>query len=286
MALYHILEDLFLPDPTSIVVPDRLFRLQNLRPVSQLKLKRSIIDQTKLLEDLNRRVMPSPSLDLNSEFIKFRLAESTSHTPAKPAQDLVRSSGKLDAPILFFWHYPSFTTNQKVDGEIANPSNQCTTLLIKAGFSPENSFWYNAYCRRERREDKKKVVHAKIYTPNTLELHHEWVDKQRQALSGKVEVVFGAENRASLLKNLVLEPLELWTEPPVKVHLQFSDTSKQTNYHSSCSFCAPPWALLQELVSRCSRIDGQVFGNSCCHGRIGLPHRWRNHVLHRQMSCI
>lgn len=111
-------------------------------------------------------------------------------------------------------------------------------MILESDFGLDSSFWYNTYCRRERREEGKRVVdHVKICSPQTLDIHNEWVNTQRNALSGKVEVVFGKENRKIFEKKYILEALQLWTEPPVTVYLEF--TTQDKDYISRVLFFIP-----------------------------------------------
>ena len=59
-----------------------------------------------------------------------------------------------------------------------------------------------------------------------MTLHRTWSNRLISAATARVEVVFGRDNRLFMLENLTLEPVVLWTNPPVTVHLLYSDHHK------------------------------------------------------------
>lgn len=67
-----------------------------------------------------------------------------------------------------------------------------------------------------------------IYSKETKDLHKAWAERLRFTATAKVEVVFGSENKWSMSKSLTLEPLILWTTPPVTINLQFGNKSKSS----------------------------------------------------------
>ena len=114
-----------------------------------------------------------------SSTLHERQSESDCRTPS-------RKSLKL--------HYPSFTSEQILDGQIADTTSPCPKHLMSFGFTEKNAFWLEAYFRRE---DPKNLSKSPLETcaPNLNDAHNCFARWCESNLAAKIEVHFGKRNR-------------------------------------------------------------------------------------------
>jgi hypothetical protein len=177
-----------------------------------------------------------PTFDINSEFESFVKKESSSHKPRRPQSELVRPSGDLTAPILLHLHYHSMTTEHRHNGEIADETNCCIKLLLDSGFSATNAIWVDTFSRREKRANggKRRADWSakEAYPPKIYDMHLSCSNKLRDLSSAKMELVFGAENRKLIERQIKgrHDVLTLWTMPPLTI------AAKLAGLNLTCSY--------------------------------------------------
>jgi hypothetical protein len=137
---------------------------------------------------------------------------------------MVKPSGSLQARIAIHLHFPTNSTKSLYDGEIADSTSPCTRMIMTAGFTPENSFWWDSHPWREESDFKP----SKQYSKPVLASHKQWQTALRANLSAKIELVFGKPNQDAVFAEFrsLLEKLVLWDQHQTTLYLLF-DPSKQ-----------------------------------------------------------
>ena len=144
-------------------------------------------------------------------------------SPARPSHELVRSAGAKSARAVQHLNYPSYTSSQKhrEGATIADSSNPCLKLVLGTGFTPQNSFLFDDFNRREHRHGLEK------YSTQTSRLHLDLSNEYRQNINAKVEIVWGKKAKVKLINKLGdrLQALPLWGPDfhDVTVHLEYID---------------------------------------------------------------
>ncbi|PSK54022.1 hypothetical protein B9Z65_7828 [Elsinoe australis] len=113
---------------------------------------------------------------------------------------LVAPPGSWSAALMIKLHYPTFTCANPEDNEVADASSPCPRMLMKAGFSPSNTLWVEAFWRRQIPPAKRG------------DQTHEWTEELRachEAFTRHCEEradarVVGSGNRKTTLKNVGL----------------------------------------------------------------------------------
>jgi hypothetical protein len=77
-------------------------------------------------------------------------------------------------------------------------TSACPRLLICAGLSSENTFWFNTYSRREATENRKAMNPTGEYPDAALQTHQDWSLLLRENMQARVEVVFGVANEKQM----------------------------------------------------------------------------------------
>jgi hypothetical protein len=141
---------------------------------------------------------------------------------------IVRPSGRLTALLAVHLNFPSYTTRNAFDGETADVTSACPRLLICAGLSSENSFWFNTYSRREVTENRKAMNTAKEYPDAALQTHQDWSLLLRENMQARIEVVFGVANEKQMKIALgpLLEEFILWDKQETTLHIEFTNVQR------------------------------------------------------------
>lgn len=238
---YQFFGPLFLPAPEDLLSPEHLAQLRRIEPLLR-KLARprsgtnvtsdsslhanSQIENRVPLRDIsvNRGTAPSasrqPALkpvstsrsqapwDYVIEFEKWKKVEVATWLPiVRPEAELVSASGSIDARIAMQLHFPTFVTAQRFDGEVADNTNPCIALLYAKGFTHENSFIFDHFCRRENSRAQSPSVE---YPEGPKACHTAWTGELRSHMTAKVEVVWGKPMRQLLFNSLALISFTLW----------------------------------------------------------------------------
>lgn len=171
--------------------------------------------------------MNEPEIHISSAFVDFQDKESASYQPPKSRNELVKPSGSLSSALAFNFHYPSFTSRNIMDGELADHTNPCIALAMNKGFDHSNVFWMNTFSRRESRGYGEKINFHDLYPPDTFQLHQKWITMLYDNLAAKVVVVFGQDNHRAITKRYRerLDNLELWGPVPITVRLLYAEES-------------------------------------------------------------
>ncbi|KAI9836550.1 MAG: hypothetical protein M1819_001182 [Sarea resinae] len=202
---YHVFGDLEIP-------------LEQIDTVALEKLKRSA-PLLRKLEGADKK--KRPLFNYQSAFKSWKIREVATWPEAQRydrfEDELVGPSGPLDAAIASHLHYPSFTTKQRYNSEIADSTNCCIRLVLEKGFTSKDSFMFNTFQRREKRNGLKR------YTEASKDAHYGWSNLLRREMHAKVEVVYGKANRERIEKTSRLTPIELcgsWEG--VTIHLELA----------------------------------------------------------------
>jgi hypothetical protein len=134
----------------------------------------------------------------------------------------------------------------------------CPRLLICAGLSSENSFWFNTYSRREVAENRKAMNPAKEYPDAALQTHQDWSLLLRENMQARVEVVFGVANEKQMKIALgpLLEEFILWDKQETTLHIEF--TNVQRIVVRRIIIFVPQHLYHNYQISAANKIDAQL----------------------------
>jgi hypothetical protein len=98
-----------------------------------------------------------PISNLDDAFESFRISEPlswsdvTSTGKYKSPELLVRPSGKLESPIAHRLNQPSLTTKHLENGETADLTNGCISMVMGNAYQPGETLLFDHVHRREAR---------------------------------------------------------------------------------------------------------------------------------------
>ena len=119
-------------DRTTQDVDDHMDLIETLVECCPQEWRSALNDFLDDAEDVPDTVENGTEL-LERRFQDFSLRE-TQLSHGNPRQ-LVKPSGSLENPVLLKLHYPSFTTDHILDGEVADDTSPCPRLLMRFEFS-------------------------------------------------------------------------------------------------------------------------------------------------------
>jgi hypothetical protein len=211
-----------------------------------------------MLDIFGRRQSEISTLDLEIGFRQFAITEERCWNIARDPRTFVRPSGRLTALLAVHLNFPSYTTRNAFDGETADVTLACPRLLICAGLSSENSFWFNTYSRREVAENRKAMNPAKEYPDAALQTHQDWSLLLRENMQARVEVVFGVANEKQMKIALgpLLEEFILWDKQETTLHIEF--TNVQRIVVRRIIIFVPQHLYHDYQISAANKIDAQL----------------------------
>ena len=135
---------------------------------------------------------------MDDAFSKFADSEASiwaAHGNSVPSRDLlVRVSGSLQSPIAHHAHQPSFTTLRPFNGETADETNPCMAIMMGNAFEKDKSLIYDHLFRRDEKSEGLQNY------PEDVKLCHEtYIQKVRESMEAKVEVVYGTPVKNRML---------------------------------------------------------------------------------------
>jgi len=148
--------------------------------------------------------------DAFSKFVDSEVSTWTAHSDNIPSSDLlVRVSGSLQSPIAHHAHQPSFTTLQPRNSETADETNPCIVMIMGNAFEKSNSLIYDHLLRRDEKSEG-----LKMYPEDIVRCHEAFIQKVRESMEAKVEVVYGKQVKERMLQKQAYEVdlLALWGE--------------------------------------------------------------------------
>jgi hypothetical protein len=92
---------------------------------------------------------------------------------------LVRPSGSIESKLGVKLHYPSFTTTNTINGEVADIGNSCVRLWILKGLDEHSCLMYEEYYRRQEPPKNRKSP-MREWTEQHRKVHegfNQWLDE-------------------------------------------------------------------------------------------------------------
>jgi hypothetical protein len=126
---------------------------------------------------------------------------------APPLELLVKPSGNLSSPISHRLNQPSYTTLFPENGETADSTNPCISMVMGTAYTDHTTLMYDQVCRR----DDNSYGSTK-YPPFVREVHRKFARDIMESSEAKVEIVYGKKAREAIMMDSSLEktPLPLW----------------------------------------------------------------------------
>lgn len=127
--------------------------------------------------------------------------------PATTTRILIKPSGSLNSPISHRLDQPSFTTNFQENGEIADPTNGCISIVMNTAFDKGNTLIYDQLHRRS--QDPEGLMD---YPHKVLQIHEELTRRISESSEAKFEVLYGRIAQQAIMCNpeIKLTQLPLW----------------------------------------------------------------------------
>ena len=148
--------------------------------------------------------------DAFSKFADSEVSIWAAHGNSVPSRDLLgKVSGSLQSPIAHHAHQPSFTTLRPRNAETADETNPCIAMLMGNAFEKGKYLIYDHLLRRDENSEGLKT-----YPEEVKECHEAYVQKVRESMEAKVEVVYGIPVKKRMLRKQAFkfDSLRLWGE--------------------------------------------------------------------------
>lgn len=116
-----------------------------------------------------------------------------------PRQFLVRPSGSLTSPIAHRLNQPSFSTNIASNGEIADRTNPCISMVMGTAY-PKNALLYDQIHRRDH--ESHGYTH---YPPRVRAAHFSFSQDLFETSRAKVELVYGKKADRAIMENPLIK---------------------------------------------------------------------------------
>ena len=146
--------------------------------------------------------------DAFSKFADSEVSIWATYGDSVPSRDLlVKVSGSLQSPIAHHAHQPSFTTLRPRNGETADETNPCIAIIMGNAFEKDKSLIYDHLLRRDEKSEGLQNY------PEDVKLCHEaYLQKVRESMEAKVEVIYGIAVKERMLQKQAFEfdLLPLW----------------------------------------------------------------------------
>lgn len=163
---FHFFGGLWLEDPSDHLSSEELVYLQDLLPlIRNLEssnhrplpidiefLKEITRPRANCYEIASQSATPTPNWDINQSFQQLVVDETQwwrSRGVERPPQFLVKPDGSLNARVACHLYNPTFCVADPSTPTIWDNSNPSISQIQRAGFTPENSFFFDHFPRRE-----------------------------------------------------------------------------------------------------------------------------------------
>ncbi|KAJ5818857.1 hypothetical protein N7474_004448 [Penicillium riverlandense] len=212
---FRLFGGLRLEEPTEHLNSDELVRLNHL---------------LTLIQELDHRTYQVKKLqptfwDMNKAFEQFAKDEVqwwSSRDVNRPREFLVRPSGSLNALIACHLFNPTFCVADPYVGITCDLSNPSMSQIHTAGFTTDNSFFFDHISRR----DMSHHV-GDCYPQDLCDIHDSFLFALRNTMGAVVEVRWGSRVRERMKNLSQLVPLTLWGQyKDVTLHLELSGDKK------------------------------------------------------------
>jgi hypothetical protein len=150
---------------------------------------------------------------MDDAFSKFADAEASiwaTYGDNVPSRDeLVRVSGSLQSPIAHHAHQPSFMTLHLRNGETADETSPCIAMIMGNMFEKDQSLICDHLLMRDEKSEG-----LQNYPEDVKRCHELYLQKVRESMEAKVEVVFGKPVKERMLQKQAskCDTLPLWGE--------------------------------------------------------------------------
>jgi hypothetical protein len=133
--------------------------------------------------------------DAFSNFVDLEVSIWAAYSDNVPSRDLlVRVLGSLQSLIAHHAHQPSFTTLQPRNGETVDETNPCMAIIMGNAFKKGSSLIYDHLLRRDEKSEG-----LKMYPEDVVRCHEAFIQKVRESMEAKVEVVYSTPVKERML---------------------------------------------------------------------------------------
>ncbi|KAK1146858.1 hypothetical protein N8T08_002179 [Aspergillus melleus] len=190
---YHFFGDLWLEPPEQYLQCEALQHLEELEP---------------LIKEFEQRQEPGTPIDLKEAFRSFTQREVAAWKRLgveRPSEFLLPPAGSSNAPIACHLYNPTFFTDNPYSQSMVENKNPTMVQLQQAGFSLQNTLFFDHVCRRDRTEDV-----LLFYSEDITRIHEDFMMLCRKTMAAKVEICWGVPVRERMKNLLALESVTLW----------------------------------------------------------------------------
>jgi hypothetical protein len=214
--------------------------------------------------------------DAFSNFVDSEVSTWATYNDNVPSRDLlVGVSGSLQSPIAHYAHQPSFTTLHPRNGETADETNPCIAIIMGNAFEKGNSLIYDHLLRRDEKSEG-----LQMYPEEVVRCHEAFIQKVRESMEAKVEVVYGTPVKEKMLQKQAykLDLLPLWGEyEDVYIILDresnYSNAQQGHRYRRVIVFVTHPQRFFYPKQGECARQD-KLLAVAAKIARVGFIERY------------
>jgi len=196
--------------------------------------------------------------DAFSKFADAEVSKWAAYGNSVPSKDLlVKVSGSLQSPIAHHVHQPSFTTLHTRNGETADETNPCIASIMGNAFEKDKSLIYDHLLRRHEKSEG-----LKDYPEDVTRCHEAYIQKVRESMEAKVEVVYGTPVKERMLQEQAfkVDVLPLWGEYEgicifLDCESNYSNAQQGHQHRRIIVFVAHPQRFLYPREGECARQD-------------------------------
>jgi hypothetical protein len=141
------------------------------------------------------------AFNVSQEFARFQKVESLLWSPLRRKDELAPPSGGFNWPIAHHFHSPSFVTHYPHNGEAADLTTPCISLIIANTFVNGKPLIFDHLARYEITDS---LVNYLAYI---LACYEDWLTKLRKSMEAKAEILYGRAIQQRILKIYNLERL-------------------------------------------------------------------------------
>jgi hypothetical protein len=218
-----------------------------------------------------------PITDIDRAFNQFKLAEAQSwrdsglQTPP-PLEFLVKPSGSFHSLISHRANQPSFTTNVPANGETADRTNGCISMIMGTAYD-NTTLMYDQVHRRDPESHG-----STSYPQHVRQAHKEWTRQISESSEAKVEVVYGGKATRAIMTDpeVKMTPLPLWGEySGMILFLIHEECPRQIQIPQNHGVCISPsetvrgpgrWPIC--LLSRTGNYRSSCHGEGSSHPKL------------------
>jgi len=225
--------------------------------------------------------------DAFSKFVDSEVSTWASCGDNVPSEDLlVRVSGSLQSSIAHHAHQPSFTTLQPRNCETADETNPCIVMIMGNEFEKGNSLLYDHLLRRDEKSEG-----LKMYPEDVVQCHEAFIQKVRESMEAKVEVVYGKPVKERMLQKQAykVDLLPLWGG--YEGESNYSNAQQGHRYRRVIVFAIHPQRFFFSKQGECA-IQDKLLAVAAKIARVDVIERyyedqkWRMIVPHNFSSMV